>query len=312
MQRETLFTINTIYREPLHIDGIFFGEGEKALAVVGALRGNEVQQLYICSQLVKALGERERAGRLAPGCRVGVIPCVNPFSMNLGKRFWAADNTDINRMFPGYAQGETTQRIAAGLFAHLRGYKYGVQLTSFHLSGDFTPHVRIIDAGYHDLGLADSFGLPFVMLGKPSPIDTGTLNYNWQVFETNAFSVYSKETSQIHEESARRAVEAIFSFMAAQGMLRGVGDADGARQRPRHFHEENLVTVLSSQGGIFLPRRAAGDRVEAGDALADTLDPYVGEMKERLTAPRAGIVFFNHDSNLVGGHEVAFRIIPDL
>ena len=37
--------------------------------------------------------------------------------MNIGKRFWSADNTDINRMFPGYNLGETTQRIAAGVAA---------------------------------------------------------------------------------------------------------------------------------------------------------------------------------------------------
>lgn len=36
--------------------------------------------------------------------------------MNIKKRFWPTDNTDINRMFPGYDLGETTQRIAAGVF----------------------------------------------------------------------------------------------------------------------------------------------------------------------------------------------------
>ncbi|MDR0842797.1 MAG: succinylglutamate desuccinylase/aspartoacylase family protein [Acidobacteriota bacterium] len=318
MRRETLFTINTIYREPLGIDGLFFGSGDKTLAVVGSLRGNEVQQLYICSQLVKALEGHEQAGRLAAGCRAGVIPCVNPFSMNLGKRFWAVDNTDINRMFPGYDKGETTQRIAAGLFGHLRGYKYGVQLSSFYLPGNFAPHVRILDAGYHDLDLADSFGLPFVMLGKPVPIDTGTLNYNWQIFETNAFSIYSKETNEVHEESAHCVVEAILSFMASQGILQSMQGQQGHAacetvrppHLPRHFDEENLLTVLSAKGGIFIPRHTAGDEVAAGTVLADTLDPYTGALKERVAATQAGTVFFNHDSNLIGGHEVIFRIIP--
>ena len=31
-----------------------------------------------------------------------IIPSVNHSSMNISKRFWATDNTDINRMFPGY------------------------------------------------------------------------------------------------------------------------------------------------------------------------------------------------------------------
>ncbi|WP_300791333.1 hypothetical protein [uncultured Bacteroides sp.] len=59
------------------------------------------------------------------------------------KRFWAMDNTDINRMFPGYNQGETTQRIAAALFEAIQGYTYGIRLASFYVPGDFVPHVRI-------------------------------------------------------------------------------------------------------------------------------------------------------------------------
>ena len=58
----------------------------------------------------------ENHGFLQKGLSVTVIPSANPFYMNIGKRFWAMDDTDINRMFPGYNKGETTQRIVAGLF----------------------------------------------------------------------------------------------------------------------------------------------------------------------------------------------------
>ena len=33
------------------------------------------------------------------------------------------------------------------------------------------------------------------------PIDTTTLNYNWQIWETNAFSIYTKETDEVDEQS---------------------------------------------------------------------------------------------------------------
>lgn len=39
--------------------------------------------------------------------------------------------------------------------------------------------------------------LPYVVMRKPEPIDTTTLNYNWQTWETNAFSVYTKEICQL-------------------------------------------------------------------------------------------------------------------
>ena len=43
MRRETLFTIQSLYRDDLRVTGFRFGKGEKAACIVGALRGNEIQ-----------------------------------------------------------------------------------------------------------------------------------------------------------------------------------------------------------------------------------------------------------------------------
>ena len=67
----------------------------------------------------------------------------------------------MNRMFPGYMQGETTQRIAGALFDAVKGYRYGIHFASFYLPGDFVPHVRIMDTGYQTSSLGNLFGLPY-------------------------------------------------------------------------------------------------------------------------------------------------------
>ncbi|MCD8161003.1 MAG: succinylglutamate desuccinylase/aspartoacylase family protein [Clostridiales bacterium] len=103
------------------------------------MRGNEYQQLFIASRMVQRLKELEETGQLTDGVEVMVIPSVNPSSMNVGKRFWATDNTDINRMFPGYDLGETTQRIAAGVFQVVNQYRSGIQLASYYMPGNFSP-----------------------------------------------------------------------------------------------------------------------------------------------------------------------------
>ncbi len=88
------------YRDDFRVYGYRFGSGTKSLAIVGALRGDELEQQYTCATLIKELTELERNGGLVPGYEILVIPSVNPSSMNIGKRFWSMDNTDINRMFP--------------------------------------------------------------------------------------------------------------------------------------------------------------------------------------------------------------------
>ena len=55
MRKETIFEMTSPCRDNFRVKGYRFGEGEKTLAIVGAMRGDEVQQQYICSQLVNRL-----------------------------------------------------------------------------------------------------------------------------------------------------------------------------------------------------------------------------------------------------------------
>ena len=119
MREEIIYSIASLYRDDFRIRGYRFGSGHKSLCIVGGVRGNEYQQIFTCSQVVQALKQAEAEGKLCSDHEILVIPTLNPSSMNIGKRFWPTDNTDINRMFPGYDLGETTQRIAAGVFQEI-------------------------------------------------------------------------------------------------------------------------------------------------------------------------------------------------
>lgn len=102
MEQMVLYELKSLYRDNFRITGTVFGKGEKSLCVMGNMRGNEYQQIYICSQLIKRLKVLEAKGRINPGHQILVVPSANPYSINIEKRFWPTDNTDINRMFPGY------------------------------------------------------------------------------------------------------------------------------------------------------------------------------------------------------------------
>ena len=188
MKKKVLFSLKSPYREQLDVIGYRFGHGEKSLAIIGAMRGNEVQQMYVCSRMVQELKKLEADDAIAENTEILVVPCVNYYSMNIGKRFWAMDNTDINRMYPGYDQGETTQRIADGVFQKIKDYEYGIQFASFYQPGNFLPHVKMMDTGFTDAALMKQFGFRYAVLRKPRAYDTTMLNYNWQIWETKAFS----------------------------------------------------------------------------------------------------------------------------
>ncbi|MGN1134346.1 MAG: M14 family metallopeptidase [Oscillospiraceae bacterium] len=307
MRKRVLYSIASPYRESMDVIGYVFGSGEKSLCIVGSMRGNEVQQMYVCSQLVKALRKFESHGKIVSGHEIMVVPCVNYYSMNIGKRFWTMDNTDINRMYPGYNLGETTQRIAAGVFEQLRGYKYGVQFASFYQQGDFLSHVKMMDTGFTNPEKMKDFGLPYAFVREPRPYDTTTLNYNWQVWETNAFSFFTNATEHIDEKSAELAKECVIRFMVKQGMLDTKITGGYVTEI---INEKELMQIHSEKAGIYRPKAKAGQKFSEGDLLCEILDPLEGNVVSEVRAPCDGVIFFRYNKPLEVENTVLFKLLP--
>ncbi len=309
MKSEIIYSLTSPYRGEFKIHGYRFGSGEKTACIVGAIRGNEIQQLYICSQLVSTLRRLEANGAVASGREILVIPSVNPFSMNIGKRFWAVDNTDINRMFPGNEEGEITQRIAAGVFSEAQQYQYGIQFASFYMPGDFIPHVRMMETGFQTSSLASLFGMQYVVVRKPRPVDTSTLNYNLQKWKTNAFSVYTNETENIDEKSAALGVGSVLRFLMRMGIIKYSSHGGYISSV---VQEDNLVSTKTDCAGIFRGLKSPNDEVTHGEVMAEIVHPYEGKVLSKVLAPTDGIVFFANNRPLVMENTVVYKMIRRL
>jgi predicted deacylase len=309
MQIKNVYDFKSTYREDMHVVGYTFGEGEKSACIVGPTRGKEYQQLYICSQLVKKLKELEEAGAIAADKQIMVIPCVNFYAFNLSKDFFGVKNIDLNRCFPGNDYGEPVSRIADGLFRNLKEYSYTIQFTTFFERARCVPHVRMMDNGKHNVSLANLFGLPYVVVRKPQPIDTATLNYNLQRENGNAFSVFTRQKELIDEKDAKQAISAVLRFLTRMGIIRYECHSGYISHV---INEENLTEVYAGHAGIFRGLVKCGDDVRYGSDMAEILDPYDGSVREVIKASTDGIVFFAHNAALINQYEPAFSMIHRL
>lgn len=306
MRKEVIYTLRSLYRDDMRITAYKFGEGEKTVCIVGSMRGNEVQQMYVASQMIRHLKKIEEEGKIRKGISITVIPSVNNFSLNIKERFWPVDNTDINRMFPGYNKGETTQRIAAGLFEYIKDFKYGIHLASYYQKGSFVPHVRMLNTGYQDTRDAFLFGMPYVIEKQAHPIDTGTLNYNWQIWDCHAFSLYTNETKNISEDAAKIGVEAMLRFLSTMGFI----DQEVKEGYPSQLlTDEMIVPVNNIEAGIYERIASVKDTVKKGDILARIIHPFEGDVLEEVKAECDGTIFFAHRAQIVNGHEHLFDMI---
>ena len=306
MRIEKIFEMKYPYRDDFRIDGYWFGSGEKTVAIVGAMRGDEIQQQYICARIVEALKDAEYRNKIADGKSILVIPSCNPFSMNVSKRFWAMDGTDINRMFPGYGKGETTQRIAAAVFEYIKDFEYGMQMASFYMPGEFVPHVRMLKTGYEDIATAQLFGMPFVTVRKPLPFDTTLLNYNWQIWGAKAFSIYAGQTNYVEDSTSCLTIDSILRFLKKIHVLDV--RVQNAGYESIVLDEEELVNVIARRAGIFYRMIGAGPHVKEGQVLARILDPYDCSVLDEVKAPVCGTVFFAHNKPLTLEHAIIYRI----
>lgn len=306
MNKEVIFTMNTAFRGEYTIHGYSYGKGEKAACIVGAMRGNEYQQLYICSLLAQKLAEIEAQGDIASGKEILLIPTLNYSSMNAKKSKWISDDSDINRAFPGNPKGPATSRIAATLLERVKDYSYGIQFASFYLQGESVPHVRMMETGKESTSLANLFGMPYVLTGMNRAFDQVTLNYNWQNLGTQAFSVYSSTTDKIDDDSARLAVSSVLRFLTRMGIIKY--DCHGG-YISSILKEKDLVSIKADEAGFFRKLVGINQEVKRGQVLAEIINPMDGSVKAEIIAPTDGITFFVQDSPMVFQNVVIYKLI---
>lgn len=322
MIEDVIFSLEMPYRDPLEIRAFSFGTTssgrtltrsvsmasmQRSLFLVAGLRGDEIQQTLVLSLMVERLRKMEKDRLLVPGHLTTVVSCANPASMGIGRRFWPGDRTDINRMFPGSRDGETTERIAAALLEASDGYHYGVHLSSFYLEGDFLPHVRVMHGPGNDRNHGADFGLPLVTHYQPGSFDTATLHYNWRHRGTEAYSFYTEQTLVANEEAAQEAVRSLVRFMTARGLAKA--DFFGGH-RCVELEERLLVPVTVPVGGVFCPQVEVGALVEKGRSLAYVRDLLRGSTIAKVPTPLDGVVFYRARTPLVNERTMAFQIVP--
>lgn len=306
MKKDVIFTVPSYFRDDMNITAYRFGKGEKSCAVMGALRGDEVQQLYVCARLIAYLRDVEKEDGIQPGKSVMVIPTAIGASMNAGTRLWNPENMDINRRFPGNPDGGTTERIAGALLDKLKAYRYGVQLTSFYQPGSFIPHVRMMDTGRQNPELGCEFGLPYVYVRTPRVYDQTTLNYCWQLCGTQAYSLYAGKTSEIDEAAAEQTLRAIIRFLNTRGIIR-------SETLPAHpaaiVTNEDFIAVSATSAGLLRRVKFAGAHVRRGEQLAFIINPCDGSVREVLKAPVTGMLFFMQDGPFIAEHSPVFQVL---
>lgn len=307
MREEILFELDSLSRGALSVKGFRFGtpNATPSCVIVGPLSGSAIDQLWIASRLVQFLRQQELANRAFVKGEILIIPTANPYSFNMGKTFWPLDNTDIDAMFPGYHEGETTQRIADKLFKHANNYDYGIVLEARKDRSECIPYVRVLSSGSDYLEEARDFGLDFIHIKELSPNDTATLNYNLHVWNAKAFSIVSGKKGTLRKIESAKVVDGIIRFLGKKGVI-DYESFEGSRGNI--FTQNDIHIVKSTSPGLFDSLVLVGDFVAHGQPLARIYNALDGTLVQTIVSPCDGVVTCRYDYPLMFQNGVAFRI----
>lgn len=229
-----------------------------------------------------------------------VIPVVNVAAFLLRSRY-LPDRRDLNRLFPGNADGSFGSRIARILMDEVvKKSTHGIDLHTAAAGRINLPQTRLADRVEGSREMAKFFGAP-VML-KAGNRD-GSLraacekrNLPYVIFEAG--------------EALRIELPAVtFGERGVRRVMRGLGMLRKKAKDREHPSAYCLGSgwVRASAGGLFQSFVPLGKAVEEGQVVGLIGDPF-DKMETEVVADRAGIVIGRTAASLVDEGDALFHV----
>jgi len=293
MTEPTLLQMTAPLREDFAIPYHEFGPAAEPLqlALVAGLHGNELNGIFVLSRLAEYLrrvGDGRQPGQELTG-RVIVVPAVNVLGVNTRSRRWPFDKTDINRMFPGYDRGETTQRIANAVFQLTRRAHYRIDIHSSN--GDFeeVPQIRLYEPSEDERASAMLFGLPAVIERTTDNVFTSTLGHAWHGTGGENFVIQAGRAGDLQLSHCERLFRALMAFLHHSGIVTGMQLA-AEDQDTHYFPLGQTFPLISDYAGLFVSHVQVGAWLQTGDLIGHVYDAFIGELRAELRAPVGGLL----------------------
>lgn len=307
MKKIEIVRIESLSRAPLVIEGYLFeGSNPKApsVAIVGAMEGNSILPLSCASSMVDFLRNKLSSQKKIKG-NILIIPSINHYALNIAQRFWPLDKTDLNMMFPGYEQGETTQRIAKKIFDAISGYTYGISLEIRPDPATCIPYIKLFKSSYEDLESAKRFGFKIIHHRTMKSIDTVSLQYNWQLWGTKAYSIMCPNNSFVDDKESSQILQAIIRFL---GKSKVIDYKIYNGYESNIINRDSIKVVKSAKSGIFIAHFKPGNYCVKGDVIGKVVHSLEGEIILEILAPCDGMITCIYSNSLIFENAVAFRI----
>lgn len=290
--------------------GIVAGAPGPTVLLTGGVHGDEFEGPVALMKLLHDLDPEQLRGRLI------VLPALNAPALRESSRVSSLDGVNLNRAFPGDADGGPTAMLAHFVEQVLLPHcDAAIDLHSGGKAAWIIPcalAARSADGGLSEpnMALAEAFAAPVIwILGRLS--DDRSLNSAATRKKVPMIAAELGGGGAVSPQPLAIAERGVANCLRHLGLLAGEPEIDGQPRRVE-FRDSNQ-NLFAPHGGLFEPAFAAGDDAVAGDTAGALY--AINEPERRPTAlrfPADGLILARSQRGLVERGEMLAMIAKDV
>ena len=264
--------------------------------VSAAIHGDEVVGVEIVRRLLSGKVLNDIAGTAL------MVPIVNAFGF-IGHSRYLPDRRDLNRSFPGSANGSLAAQLAHLFLSQVVGRSdVGIDLHTAAINRSNLPQIRVDTTDERALQMAMAFAPPLL---KHATLRQGSLRDAAGARGVPVIVYECGEALRFDEVSIRVGVQGVIRTMTSLGMLR--------RRRPTTSTPPKVLIsdqshwLRASDGGIFRAYRTIGHHVAVDDLIGVISDPF-GETQHEVRSPLTGLIIGRTNVPAVNQGDALFHI----
>lgn len=279
-------------------------EKKKRISIVTGIHGDELEGQYVCF----ALSEILKANPEYLDGIVDIYPAMNPLGIDSITRGIPAFDLDMNRVFPGNEDGSMTEHVAARIIDDLTGSDLCIDIHASNIFLTEIPQVRINELHARQLvPIAKNLNIDLIWVHGSSTVLESTLAYSLNSRGVNTLVVEMGVGMRITKTYCSQLVNGILSVMKEMGMWSG--PTEQSRLPLITGVDEDVSFLNAPMAGIFIQTAVHGSYLKEGEEIGRIVDPLRGEVLERITAPRAGILFTIREYPVVDEGSLIARVL---
>lgn len=263
--------------------------------ISAAIHGDELNGIEIIRRLLSQPNFKIIRGTLI------AVPMVNVYGVANQSRYMP-DRRDLNRCFPGSAEGSLAGRVAHIFLNEIVQHcDYGIDLHTGAIHRSNLPQIRADLTDPETKELAQIFAVPVIL---NSNLVDGSLRESAVKNGTKVLLYEAGEALRFDEFSIRAGIKGIENVLNHLNLTR---KRSSSKKRNETYIANNSRWLRANVSGIVNNKVNLGDQVIENEVLAEIGSPY-GEVLGTVTAMRSGIIIGKQNIPLVQEGEAMFHI----